>query len=175
MLGSSMPQRDLTGNFVPTNEDPVLRSLNTLDLTLVKRKVAAETEWTDEKIDQISQVYRRFLFLCYKYPGEVVATRDVDAFWHRHILDTKQYARDCETAFGYFLHHDPHALRRNASLTKADLEARYRETHRLYEQEFGEVSFDVYRAGCDDCIPDYDPPNPPGPGGITPLRPTTAM
>ncbi|HSU14116.1 hypothetical protein [Longimicrobium sp.] len=134
----------------------VRKAVAELDLRLVKKKVASETDWSEEKVNHLASVYRRFLFLCYKHPGVTVATRDVDAFWHRHILDTRKYAADCQEMFGFFLHHDPHALHRDPDLTRSVLDDRFRETHRLYEMEFGEKSFDVYKAQCDDCVPDYD-------------------
>lgn len=32
---------------------------------------------------------------------------EVDPYWHAHILDTKRYAKFCEEAIGYFMHHQP--------------------------------------------------------------------
>ncbi|MDB5962986.1 MAG: hypothetical protein JWP59_4280, partial [Massilia sp.] len=52
--------------------------------------------------------YREFLLFAKTYPAATpTPTADVDAFWHFHILDTVKYARDCASAFGYFLHHKP--------------------------------------------------------------------
>ncbi len=31
----------------------------------------------------------------------------VDAFWHEHILDTRDYAAFCESVFGCFIDHIP--------------------------------------------------------------------
>ncbi len=39
---------------------------------------------------------------------EIAPLKDVDTFWHYHILDTMKYARDCEQIFGYFQHHSPY-------------------------------------------------------------------
>jgi hypothetical protein len=65
--------------------------------------------WTQERVDAVEREYRRFLYLMKKYPDELTApSMEVDRFWHQHILDTMKYARDCESAFGYFLHHYPY-------------------------------------------------------------------
>lgn len=31
----------------------------------------------------------------------------VDPYWHSHVLHTKNYAKFCDDAIGYFMHHDP--------------------------------------------------------------------
>jgi hypothetical protein len=35
-------------------------------------------------------------------------TKDIDMFWHAHILDIHHDEADCDRIFGYFLHHNPH-------------------------------------------------------------------
>ncbi|MBD2180312.1 glycine-rich domain-containing protein-like [Planktothrix sp. FACHB-1355] len=53
--------------------------------------------------------YKMFLFLNYKHPEcQLVPTQEIDEVWHQHILDTQKYAQDCQTLFGYFLHHFPY-------------------------------------------------------------------
>lgn len=64
--------------------------------------------WSHARADAAALEYRRFLYLMKAFPTEqTVPSVEVDTFWHYHILDTMQYARDCATVFGYFLHHDP--------------------------------------------------------------------
>src|SRR5581483_9524182 len=63
--------------------------------------------------------------------------RDIDTFWHGHILDTMKYAEDCQNVFGFFLHHFPYfGLRGEEDATK--LAEAGKTMHRLYEREFGE-------------------------------------
>jgi len=54
--------------------------------------------------------YRQFLHLivCNRYNTVVPRSRDLDDFWHEHILDTTWYAEDCNTILGSFIHHNPH-------------------------------------------------------------------
>lgn len=86
--------------------------IEALDLSLVRRKLASKSDghgWTPEHTDRVEQAYRRFLTLLATHPGTQIApTRDIDKFWHAHILDTRRYAADCERIFGEFLHHNPY-------------------------------------------------------------------
>jgi hypothetical protein len=72
------------------------------------------------------------------YPEEDTAPLvDVDTFWHYHILDTMKYARDCEQAFGYFLHHYPYVGMRGGDDEQFRLDSGER-MRELYEATFGE-------------------------------------
>lgn len=117
------------------------RAIEELDLEPIKVKLMHEASgegWRRERADAVERQYRRFLVLMKKYPGEAAAPlRDVDTFWHYHILDTVKYAADCEAVFGYFLHHFPYIGLRG----EQDLAAHRRLGERmreLYEETFGE-------------------------------------
>lgn len=92
--------------------DSAICAIAALDLSRIKTKLchAASGEgWTMARADAAERSYRRFWQLALRHPGEAsVPDSDTDTFWHYHILDTVQYASDCERVFGYFLHHDPH-------------------------------------------------------------------
>jgi len=113
-----------------------------LDLEPIKNKlmhVESGQGWSQEKANAVEKEYRRFLCLMKQYPGEDTAPMvDVDTFWHYHILDTMKYARDCEQAFGYFLHHYPYVGMRGEddALFRIDSGERMRI---LYEATFGEA------------------------------------
>lgn len=87
------------------------QAIDALDFSRMKAKLLHQkhTSWTPESLEQAQSGYREFLKLAAKYPGTpAVPSEQVDAFWHAHILDTRRYASDCETIFGYVLHHDPY-------------------------------------------------------------------
>jgi hypothetical protein len=117
------------------------KAIAELDLDPIKVKLMHKESgegWSAEKADAVEFEYRRFLFLMKKYPQEQTAPLfDVDTFWHYHILDTMKYALDCETVFGYFLHHFPYI-----GLRGEDDEAAHQRVGErmktLYEQEFGQ-------------------------------------
>jgi hypothetical protein len=72
------------------------------------------------------------------HPETTVApSKEIDKFWHAHILDTMKYAEDCQQVFGYFLHHFPYFGLRGAD-DAAQLAQAGEEMERLYRQEFGE-------------------------------------
>ena len=112
-----------------------------LDLDPIKLKLMDPEEgpgWSREYADRMEVAYKRFLTLLAKFPDETIApTKDVDKFWHGHILDTMKYAEDCEHAFGYFLHHFPYSGLRGAD-DAVNHRAAGAAFHALYEQEFGE-------------------------------------
>jgi hypothetical protein len=116
-------------------------TIASLDLDPIKVKLMHEESgeaWSLEQANAVEFEYRRFLYLMKKFPNEPTAPRfDVDIFWHYHILDTMKYAVDCDTVFGYFLHHFPYVGLRG----EADLEAHHEVGERmreLYEETFGE-------------------------------------
>lgn len=117
-------------------------AIQALDLDPIKRKLMDPEEgqgWSREYADQMETAYKRYLTLLAKYPDETIApTKDVDKFWHGHILDTIKYAEDCENVFGYFLHHFPYFGMRGED-DAAALRAASERMHEIYAREFGEV------------------------------------
>ncbi|MEA3195458.1 MAG: hypothetical protein QOD26_3791 [Betaproteobacteria bacterium] len=121
--------------------EQVLAAIDALDLDCIKLKLMDAEEghgWSREYAGQMELAYRRFLALMTKFPEETMApTKDIDKFWHGHILDTMKYAEDCERVFGYFLHHFPYFGMRGEQDAK-NLESAADRLHALYEREFGE-------------------------------------
>lgn len=79
--------------------------------------------------------YKNFLKLSKKHRSEgLVPTREIDEFWHNHILYTKRYFEDCLQIFGHYLHHRPAMPDEN----KQELITGYLKTKELYLEEFGE-------------------------------------
>jgi len=125
------------------NEKPVeqvVDAIQAMDLDPIKFKLMDADEgegWSREQVDRIETAYRQFLTLLVKYPESTIApSKEVDKFWHGHILDTMKYAEDCEQVFGYFLHHFPYFGMRGAD-DAAQLDAAGKETRRLMASEFG--------------------------------------
>jgi hypothetical protein len=116
-------------------------AISELDLDPIKVKLMHKESgegWTLEYANAVESEYRRFLYLMKMFPNEQTAPLfDVDVFWHYHILDTMKYADDCESVFGYFLHHFPYV-----GLRGADDEAAHQRIgvrmQEMYEETFGE-------------------------------------
>src|SRR6266581_3211355 len=125
------------------SKEHVIAAIQALDLDPIKFKLMDPEEgqgWSREYVNQMAIAYKRFLTLSVKYPEETIApSKDVDKFWHGHILDTMKYAEDCQNVFGYFLHHFPYFGMRGEE-DAANLAEAGRTTQRLYEQEFGKTN-----------------------------------
>jgi len=122
--------------------EQVISAIQALDLESVKLRVMdAELGegWTREYAECIEAAYKNFLAMVVKHQDEaenILPSKDVDEFWHTHILQTIKYADDCQEVFGTFLHHNPHI----GKLTQADLDKRVEhaeKTRQFYEYEFG--------------------------------------
>lgn len=86
--------------------------LETLDLNYIIQAMCAPEyplpRWTMADAKYCCQLYKNFLFLMKKHLSvSLVPTREIDEFWHNHILYTKNYFRDCEYIFGRYMHHHP--------------------------------------------------------------------
>jgi hypothetical protein len=115
-------------------------AIRALDLDPIKFKLMDPEEgqgWSREYVERMELAYKRFLTLLVTHPEETLAPgKDVDKFWHGHILDTLKYAEDCDKIFGCFLHHFPYFGMRGAE-DAANLARAAETTQRLYRQEFG--------------------------------------
>ena len=119
----------------------VIAAIRTLDLEAIKLRVMDPElgeGWTREYAESIERAYRNYLTMLVKHPEDaedIVVSKDVDEFWHTHILHTMKYTEDCEKVFGTYLHHNPEVGERTqAVLDKKAVLAE--KTRRLYQQEF---------------------------------------
>ncbi len=123
--------------------EQMVEAIFALDLDPIKLKLMDKDDghgWTRAEADYHELEYRRFLALIAKYPDEVITpNKDIDRFWHGHILDTMKYAQDCDHVFGYFLHHFPYFGMRDAEDAGNAAQAAI-QTKRLYAKEFGSVA-----------------------------------
>ena len=123
--------------------EQTIAAIEALDLTPIKFKATRSEAgdgygWSPQYADRMELAYKRYLILHAKYPAMTLAPeRDIDRFWHMHILDTRKYAADCEASFGHFLHHFPYLGLRGEGDEQA-LQDAFEAMQRLYAEEFGE-------------------------------------
>jgi len=76
---------------------------------LVKRCMK-EFGWDEEHCRQVLRAYKQFLRPKADYRdfhAEVLSpSSKVDQMWHMHMLDTRNYALDCDLLCGDYVHHD---------------------------------------------------------------------
>ena len=134
-------------NWCPPKEiSPVktaIASIDALNLERIKKKSTDADSgygWSTQVAEEIGELYRVFLFLCKKYPDEVIVpTREVDEFWHLHILDTRNYITDCENIFGSFLHHFPYAGLEGTQVDSHEEQGFIENTIRLVRRHFPNI------------------------------------
>jgi len=96
-----------------------------------------EAIMTPEDWDLSEREYRRFLALKVMHPNTaLVPSKQVDAIWHAHILDTRAYREDCQAMFGRFMDHYPY-FGVNGEEDYKMLQEAFAETIDLYEAQFG--------------------------------------
>lgn len=86
--------------------------LDQLNLSYIADRMCHESypmpRWTKHDVAHCTQHYKNFLLLSKIHSNTpLVPTRQIDEFWHNHILYTKNYIHDCEQIFGYYHHHQP--------------------------------------------------------------------
>ncbi len=95
------------------SESTARSRIKALDLTvlrkrLMKPKAKGGCGWDLKTALKYENQYRGFLFVSWKYSGGGhIPTKNIDEYWHAHILHTKKYMKDCDHVFGRYLHHNP--------------------------------------------------------------------
>ncbi len=112
--------------------------LQQLDLGYIVKAMCAPgyalPRWIEGEAKHCEYLYKNFLLLSKMHAGEsLVPTRQIDEFWHNHILYTKQYTQDCFMIFGHYFHHAPAAEDDGALLVDQFLK-----TKQYYREAFGE-------------------------------------
>lgn len=91
--------------------------------------------WTLEDAHYCCQLYKNFLLLQkIHFTENLVPTRQIDEFWHNHILHTQEYTNDCLQIFGVYLHHNPASPNGNGQ----ELADNYLKTKEYYYKEFNQ-------------------------------------
>jgi hypothetical protein len=122
---------------LPLDLEAAREYINALDLSYIVNFMCSERyplpRWSQSDAMLCCRLYKNFLFLFKKYlPEHLVPTREIDEFWHNHILYTKNYCRDCAAIFGHYLHHDPASPDENPE----QLVDEFRKTKAYYLAEF---------------------------------------
>jgi hypothetical protein len=119
------------------------------DLTIVKEKIIQESgkgfvSWDKNRCDAVEVMYKRWMVCAEKHKEiNFVPNRDIDIFWHFHILHTKKYMNDCESYFGHYIHHNPH-LKETEEMMINRIKSK-----ELFISEFGiEMGHEIDGANC---------------------------
>ena len=80
--------------------------------------------------------YRKWLALAARSPGPLAPTKDIDLFWHLHMLAPVAYHRDCMAILGRLLDHDGGFGKGVGELER--LIEVYTATEKLWTEAYGE-------------------------------------
>ena len=114
-------------------------NVSRLDFKRLKHKYtqSSEAAMSEAQWDMAELEYRRFLTLKRIYPAVgLVPSKEVDAIWHAHILDTRAYRNDCQQVFSRFVDHYPY-FGIYGEDDYQELKNAFAQTVALYEKHFG--------------------------------------
>ena len=116
--------------------NPLVDRVLSYDLDEIVAHYADSYSLTDETARIHERELKRYLALRALDPdGAYGMAGVVDKLWHAFILFTKDYARFCSEAVGFFVHHVPRTQRKGQDDSAYDDYAR---TLAAYERVFGE-------------------------------------
>jgi hypothetical protein len=83
-----------------------LRILESCDFSRITDDAEKRLDWTKQRASEMETQAKQFLSLVYLDPGYSHTPEiDVDAYWHRMILNTEWYIKFCDDVFGLYCHH----------------------------------------------------------------------
>ena len=111
--------------------------INHLDFTDQNATLISYHGWSKEKVLATEAIYKEWLVLHKIYNQEIVIApnKQLDEYWHFHILDTRKYMKDCDYVFGSYLHHYPYFGLSDAE-AKNDLETAFQLSRDLFIKHF---------------------------------------
>lgn len=116
--------------------------LPTFPLDKIVARVRDEHQsWSASRLANAELEYRQFLALSKTAEGHgLIPSKDADEIWHSHIVHTIDYVRDCQSYFGYYLHHVPTGENSVEEVKRCD---------ELYKASFGRGILSKGAAKCD--------------------------
>ncbi len=154
-LGNEFPSKaddlyDQLRSDVPLAAQEIFRKICDFNLDRERQILQSAMrgfDYSASHVEEMEDEYKKYLLLRLMYPKlRLPMSKDVDDFWHVHVLNTRSY--QCfteEVGKGIFLHHGPTIdEEENMSLMPAYLSG----TLVKYEQYFGEPNPKFWKREC---------------------------
>lgn len=78
-----------------------IASLNLYPIYQSIMKNRHQYRWTQKNVNDALELYRLFLYLCWKNPQQrIFATKEIEVVWQAHLSQSQQYQNDCKKIFG---------------------------------------------------------------------------
>src|SRR4051812_17438525 len=105
VIGRVISERAQVSSQQPS---PTTRKVVSVDLVSASyRSSSFPQDWSREQRELQAKRYEMFLQLAAKHPGKrCTPTREIDEFWHLHMLHPVAYHQDCMKLFGRIFDHD---------------------------------------------------------------------
>jgi hypothetical protein len=147
----------LQGDVVKENEmamketpaQKMYKKMKAFDFSMVHRRLLLHEHYAPENVVRMEEEYRRWLSLALTTKGDerIPISREVDPFWHEHILFTKEYVEFGNKLIGKYIHHTPADAR-----DIRELKGPYKRTLELYKKNFGIPDPKFWPIGSQICI-----------------------
>lgn len=99
------PETPLVSERARPSAEPPAPSVDLIEASY--RSDSFPTDWTRPARETALLRYRKWLGLKQRHANAPLApTRDIDLFWHLHMLSPVAYYRDCQRLFGRLVDHD---------------------------------------------------------------------
>lgn len=121
-----------------TQVEEAMQLVNRLDFTDQNATLISYHGWDKDKVFATEAIYRKWLVLHKVYDQNIALApnKQLDEYWHFHILDTQKYMKDCEYVFGRYLHHYPY-FGIGDTEAKKDLDVAFQLSRDLFIKHFG--------------------------------------
>jgi len=107
--------------------------LKNIDLSEIIAKFYEEQPCSLKTAEKVAQEYLKFIFLTTKHKFQLVPSKEIDLFWHCHILNTPLYRKFCDTHFGKYLDHIPQLKKEAKQMGKEE----FLKTQAAFKKEYG--------------------------------------
>jgi len=125
-------------NYIPTLHE-AKKYIDNFNFNRIINKMVLVDGWIINDAIDTCEMYRNFIFLKKKFPNvvNIVPSKDIDEFWHCHILATQDYKIFSDNIFGknHFLHHYPF-FGIDGKSNMNDVTDAFSVTQELYYKEF---------------------------------------
>jgi hypothetical protein len=112
------------------------------DTTFIESLIIERKKWSHGRVKEIKSEYAKYLAICYFNRGERFApSKDVDEFWHQHILCTADYLKFCDRTLGKFIHHKPNL---KSQRSREESLQRYNQFIETYYLHFGPLNESIW-------------------------------
>lgn len=135
---TTLPSLAINGFAEDSKINEAMELVNQLDFIDQNATLISYHGWEKNKVLETEVIYKKWLTLHKAYNQEIVIApnKQLDEYWHFHILDTRKYMQDCDFVFGGYLHHYPYFGLSDADAAH-DLEVAFQLSRDLFMKHFG--------------------------------------